>query len=339
MNQQIPLDRVSQKGSRVFGEGSRAAPGRFLAWMGRNSALMALVIVFTLGAVFLPTFLTRLNLSAILYQYAIIGFLALGQLLVILTAGIDLSQGSQVALTSIVTAYLMARYGLAAGILGGLLSSTLLGAFNGLLVARTRIPPFVVTLGTLGIARGLALLISDAKPIAISIETFVDFGRSNLWGFPVSAILWLSAGAALAYFLKNRRLGRHIYAIGGSEESARLSGVDVKKVKLLVYALSGFLTAVGGVIWTARLSSGSPIGGTNYEMESIAAVIVGGGSLFGGIGSVSGTLVGVLLFGVINSILNLMGISPYWQGTIKGVLILLAVALSQVRRMQRSRKG
>ncbi len=134
------------------------------------------------------------------------------------------------------------------------------------------------------------------------------------------------------YFLKYRRTGRYIYALGGGEESARLSGVDVKQVKLLVYGLCGLLTAMGGVIWTARLSSGSPIGGVNYELESIAAVIVGGGSLFGGIGTVGGTLVGVLLFGTINSILNLMGISPYWQGTIKGVLILLAVALSQVRR-------
>jgi ribose transport system permease protein len=123
--------------------------------------------------------------------------------------------------------------------------------------------------------------------------------------------------------------------VGGSEENARLSGIDVKKVKLLVYTLSGLLTAVGGVIWTARLNSGSPIGATNYELESIAAVIVGGGSLFGGIGTVSGTLVGVTLFGVINSILNLLGVSPYVQGTIKGVLILLAVALGQVRRTSR----
>jgi len=131
-------------------------------------------------------------------------------------------------------------------------------------------------------------------------------------------------------------MGRHIYAVGGGEESSRLSGIDVKTIKLVVYGLSGLLTAAAGVIWTARLSSGSPIGGVGYEMESIAAVIVGGGSLFGGIGSVSGTFIGVLLFGVINSILNLVGISPYWQGTIKGVLILMAVALSQIRRTSRA---
>ncbi|MCL4559175.1 MAG: ABC transporter permease [Chloroflexi bacterium] len=310
-----------------------ASPARLTAWAGRNTAMVALLIVFLIGSLFVENFLTGLNLSAILYQYAIIGFLALGQLLVILTAGIDLSQGSLVALTSIVTAYMMRSFGITVAVISGLIASALLGFATGFIVSRTRIPAFVVTLGSLGIARGLALLIADAKPISIEIESFVDFGRANLLGIPVSAILWILLGVGLAFFLKNRRIGRHIYAVGGGEESARLSGVDVKNVKLLVYGLSGLLTAIGGIIWTARLSSGSPIGGTNYEMESIAAVMVGGGSLFGGVGSVSGTVVGVLLFGVINSILNLVGISPYWQGTIKGVLILAAVALSQIRRV------
>jgi ribose transport system permease protein len=132
-------------------------------------------------------------------------------------------------------------------------------------------------------------------------------------------------------------MGRYVYAVGSNEESARLSGINVQRTKLLVYGLGGLMVAIGGVLWTARLSSGSPIGGTGYEMESIAAVIVGGGSMFGGVGTVWGTGVGVLLFGAINSILNLMGISPYWQGTIKGVLVLLAVALSQLRRSGSSR--
>jgi ribose transport system permease protein len=318
---------------------SKAHPGlnwtglnRGINWVGRNSALVALFVLIVLASLFIPTFPTRQNFSAILYQYAIIGFLALGQLLVILTSGIDLSQGSLVAFTSIVVAILMKDSGIAIAVIGGLLAATLLGVTSGLLVSRTKIPPFVVTLGMLGIARGLALLISDAKPVSVEVESFVDFGRANLFGVPVSALLLVLACLLIAYFLKHRRLGRAIYAIGGSEESARLTGIDTRRVKLLVYGLSGLLTAVGGVIWTARLNSGSPIGANNYELESIAAVIVGGGSLFGGVGTVWGTLIGVILFGVINSILNLMGISPYWQGTIKGVLILLAVALSQVRR-------
>jgi ribose/xylose/arabinose/galactoside ABC-type transport system permease subunit len=308
-----------------------------IEWLSRYSAQIALILIFAYGALTLDNFLTELNLSAILYQYAIIGFLALGQLLVILTGGIDLSQGSMVAFTSIVTATLMSSYGIIPAVVGGLLATTCLGLVSGVLVSRTTMPPFVVTLGMLGVARGLALLISDARPISADSLLFMQLGRSTILGIPVSALLWLATSAALVWFLSRRRLGRYIYAVGSSEESARLSGIDVKKVKLLVYVASGFFTAIAGIIWTARLGSGSPIGGINYELESIAAVVVGGGSLFGGIGSVSGTVSGVLIFGIINSILNLAGISPYWQGTIKGILILVAVALSQIRRLGRVR--
>ncbi len=301
-------------------------------WITSNSALVALIVLIFVGVFFVPNFFSRQNMSAILFQYAIIGFLALGQLLVILTSGIDLSQGSLVAFTSIMVAVIMKNSGIVTAVLCGMIATTILGVVNGLLVSRTKIPPFVVTLGMLGIARGLALLISDAKPVSVDIPEFFTFGRLNLLGFPLSAMLLLLAAFGVWYFLRHRKLGRYVYAIGGSEESARLSGIDIRKIKLLVYALSGLLTSIGGVIWTARLSSGSPIGANGYEFESIAAVIVGGGSLFGGIGSVKGTIIGVILFGVINSILNLLGITPYWQGTIKGVLILLAVALGQLRR-------
>ncbi len=313
-------------------QSSKTSPLGIFRWITANSALVALIALIFWGIFFVPNFFSRQNMSAILFQYAIIGFLALGQLLVILTSGIDLSQGSLVAFTSIVVAVIMKNSGIVTAVLCGMIAATLLGVVNGLLVSRTKIPPFVVTLGMLGIARGLALLISDAKPVSVDIPEFFAFGRLNLLGFPVSAMLLLLAATGVWYFLRHRKLGRYIYAIGGSEESARLSGIDLRKIKLLVYALSGLLTSIGGVIWTARLSSGSPIGANGYEFESIAAVIVGGGSLFGGIGSVKGTIIGVILFGVINSILNLLGITPYWQGTIKGVLILLAVALGQLRR-------
>jgi ribose/xylose/arabinose/galactoside ABC-type transport system permease subunit len=307
-------------------------------WTAAHTSTAALGAIFAVACLALPNFANMLNLSAIAFQYSIIGFLALGQLLVILTEGIDLSQGSLVALTSVVIATLMTKAGLpmVAAILGGVLASTLLGLVSGLLVSRTRIPAFIVTLGMLGIARGLALLVSDGKPISITHEVFGDLGRSKLWVIPVPLILWLAAASLLHYFLTQRRLGRHIYAVGGSAESARLSGVNVKNIKLFVYVMSGFLTGIAGVLWTSRLSSGSPIGGANYELESIAAVVVGGGSLFGGAGTAGGTVAGVLIFGVINSMLNMAGISPYWQGTIKGVLILAAVALSQLRRTDRT---
>jgi ribose/xylose/arabinose/galactoside ABC-type transport system permease subunit len=239
----------------------------------------------------------------------------------------------------VVTAALITNAGLPlpVAVLGGILAATVLGLCNGLLVARTPIPAFIVTLGMLGIARGLALLVSNNQPISIADPFFFTLGRARLLGIPISFLLWLLIAVALHYFLTQRRMGRAIYAVGGSAESARLSGINVSGVKVFVYTMSGMLTGVAGVLWASRLSSGSPIGGVNYELESIAAVVVGGGSLFGGIGTVGGTVAGVLIFGVINSMLNLAGISPYWQGTIKGVLILLAVALGQVRRMAQSR--
>ena len=310
---------------------------RIVPWIANNSALVAMIFLFLIGSIYVNNFLTMQNFSGIFYQYAIIGFLALGQLLVILTAGIDLSQGSVVAFTSIVVALLMQKFGIGIAVTGGLLAATVLGLVNGLMVSRTRIPPFVVTLGMLGIARGLGLVLSNAKPISIEIESFNDFGRSAILGVPVSAILLVVISLILVFFLKYRKSGRYIYAIGSSEESARLSGIDVKKIKLFVYAASALLTGVGAVMWTARLNSGSPIGANGYEMESIAAVIVGGGNLFGGVGTVGRTLIGILLFGMINSVINLVGISPYWQGTIKGVLILLAVALSQIQRLRRNK--
>jgi len=307
-------------------------------WISRYNAPVALGILLVFGALVFDKFLTPLNLNAIAAQYAIIGFLALGQLLVILTEGIDLSQGSIVAFTSIVIATLMLDYPPGLAVAGGMIAATALGVVNGLLVSRTRIPAFIVTLGMLGIARGLALLISDANPISIEVDGFAVIGRGKVLGVPGSFLLFLAACLLIDWFLRTRRLGRHIYATGGSAENARLSGVNVRQVKLWVYTLSAFLTSIGAILWTSRLRSGSPIGASGYEFESIAAVIVGGGSLFGGAGTVLGTAAGVLIFGVINSCLNLAGISPYWQGTLKGILVLLAVALSQLRRSSGSNR-
>ncbi len=308
---------------------------RILRWAGRNPAPLVLALLCLVGWLWLDNFTRPNNLWAIGYQYSIIGLLALGQLLVILTEGIDLSQGSLVALTSVVTAVLITNLGLPlwVAVVGGIAASTLLGLVNGVVVAFSPIPAFIATLGMTGIARGLALLISNGQPVAISDPAFFAFGRARLLGVPVSFLIWLAFAVALHYFLTQRRTGRAIYAVGGSAEAARLSGINVRSMRLFVYTLSGLLTGIAGVLWASRLSSGSPIGGVGYELESIAAVVVGGGSLFGGVGTVFGTVAGVLIFGVINSMLNLAGVSPYWQGTIKGLLILLAVALSQVRRL------
>jgi len=303
-----------------------------LKWANRHSALILLILLVVYGSVGLPHFLTELNLAAIFYQYSVIGLLALGQLLVILTAGIDLSQGSVVALTSITTAKIMSSYGLFPGIIGGIAMGTCMGVISGLLVSRTQMPPFLVTLGMLGISRGLAMQIANARPVPIGIKSFKAFGQSSLLGIPVSTFIWAAACISIYYLLSRRRLGRYIYAVGSNSENSRLSGINVTTVKLMVFTLSAFFTAIGGIIWTARLGSGSPVGGVNYELESIAAVVIGGANLFGGEGTIVGTVAGVLIFGVINSILNLLWISPFLQGMIKGAIVLVVVALSQLKR-------
>lgn len=307
-------------------------------WLGQYTAPVALVALFMLGTFTLPNFATEGNLMAILSQYSVIGFLALGQLIVILTGGIDLSQGSMLALTTVVTSVVMSDYGLVPGVLAGITVTTVFGFASGLIVSRTEIPAFIVTLGMTGIARGLAMMIANAKPIPIKDKGFALLGKGTLMGVPIGAVLLLAACILIYYFLKHRRMGRYIFAVGSSEDCAMLSGVNVKSVKLFAYTFSAFFTAIGALIWSSRLTSGSPIGGNGYELESIAAVVVGGGDLFGGQGSVLGTISGVLIFGVINSMLNLAGISPFWQGTLKGLLILLAVAFSLVRRLGESKK-
>lgn len=305
---------------------------KILPIANKYSAVLALFLITLYGILFVPNFLASTNITAIMFQYSIIGFLALGQLLVIITGGIDLSQGSFVALTSVVLATAMNIVGIIPSMVIAILACSGLGLITGLIVAKTNIPPFVATLGMLGIGRGLAKFVANAKPVPISDPTVRAIGRETILGVPLSFILWIIAALIMIYFLRSRRLGRFIYAVGSSEESSRLAGINIKKVKIFVYFMSALLTSFGAIIWAARLGSGSPIGGSNYEMESIAAVVVGGASLAGGVGSVVGTMAGVLLFGVINSILNLSGISPFWQGAIKGAIILLAVILSQIQQ-------
>jgi ribose/xylose/arabinose/galactoside ABC-type transport system permease subunit len=203
--------------------------------LNKYSAIIALAIVVLYGALFVPNFLREANMTAIMYQYSIIGFLALGQMLVILTGGIDLSQGSFVALTSVVAATLMAQSGAVPAAIGALVFCGGLGLISGIIVAKTKIPAFVATLGMLGIGRGLAKFIANAKPIPIKDDMFKSLGRAELFGIPVCFLLWILVCILLFYFLKKRRLGRYIYAVGSSEESARLAGINIARTKMLLY--------------------------------------------------------------------------------------------------------
>jgi ribose/xylose/arabinose/galactoside ABC-type transport system permease subunit len=240
------------------------------------------------------------------------------------------------AFTSIIVSVVMSKYGLIPSVISGLLFTTFLGFISGVLVSYTKMPPFIATLGMMGIVRALAMTVANAKPVPINNEIFALVGNATIFGIPFASFLFLAVSILLYQLLKRRRLGRYIYAVGSSEQCAILSGIKIKNVKLFVYTMSAFLTAVGAFIWCARLTSGSPIGGSGYEMRSIAAVAVGGADLFGGQGTVFGTFAGVFIFGVIGSIINFTQIPPFWQGAFNGIFILLAVIYSVVRRSRKT---
>jgi galactofuranose transport system permease protein len=317
----------------------RVARARFASFAQRHGALIALILVCIFAFARYETFLTPENLFNVLRQYSMIGLMALGMTFVILTGGIDLSVGSLFAVASVVAAYMAGR-GLLIALLAAVCATALLGFINGLVIARARIQPFIVTLAMMIAARGLAL--------AVTNESSVSVGRSSdsnftwlAWGYlgplPVPVVILFLAFVLGWLVLNHTRFGRHVYSIGDNEEAARLMGLNVGRVTILVYTLSGALAGLAGVILASRLGAGQPIAGTGWELEAIAAVVIGGTLLTGGQGSVMSTLVGVLLLGIIFNIFNLEGqISPWWQLVLRGV-ILLAVVVVQNRLSQRKR--
>jgi inositol transport system permease protein len=281
------------------------------------------------------TFLSVANLTNVARQISINGILAVGVTFVLLTAGVDLSLGSVVALSGVACATFAhpGEHPVIIPIAVGLLTGAACGLVNGALVTRGGVAPFIVTLGMMTIARGLALIVSGGRPVANMSNELTAFA-DDLFGVPIPVLCFAAVAFAAWFFLRNFRLGRHIYAVGGNENAARAAGVPVERVKLFAYALCGLLTGLAGVVLAARITTGQPNAGQAYELDAIAAVVIGGTSLAGGVGTITGTLLGVLLIGVINNGLDLMGVSSYYQAVIKGVIIVGAVWLD--RRQSRS---
>ena len=281
------------------------------------------------------TFLTVANLTNVARQVSINGILAVGVTFVLLTAGVDLSLGSVVALSGVACATFAhpGDHPVFVPIAVGLLTGTACGLANGVLVTRGGVAPFIVTLGMMTIARGLALIVSGGRPVANMSAELTSLAGDFL-GIPIPVLCFAAVAGAAWFFLRHFRLGRHIYAVGGNEHAARAAGVPVERVKLFAYGLCGLLTGLAGVVLAARITTGQPNAGQAYELDAIAAVVIGGTSLAGGIGTITGTLLGVLLIGVINNGLDLMGVSSYYQAVIKGVIIVGAVWLD--RRQARS---
>ncbi|MBJ2245069.1 ABC transporter permease [Pseudomonas haemolytica] len=293
---------------------------------------VGLVVVTLVMILASDTFLTASNLSNIARQVSINAIIAVGMTCVILTGGIDLSVGPVMALSGTLTAGLMVAGvppGLAIG--AGLLVGVAFGIGNGLFVAYLHMPPIIVTLATMGIARGFGLMYTDGYPISGLPEWFAFFGRGSVFGMQVPILIMLLTYLAAYVLLQHTRIGRYIYAIGGNEEAVRLSGVRAARFKLLVYGISGLTAAIAGLVLTSRLMSGQPNAGVSFELDAIAAVVLGGASIAGGRGVIVGTLLGAMLLGVLNNGLNMLGVSPYVQSVIKGGIILLAIFISRQR--------
>ncbi|MEX2542059.1 MAG: ABC transporter permease [Trueperaceae bacterium] len=287
--------------------------------------ILALVLLLIVSSLLNDRFLTVPNLLNVLRQVAIVGILAIGQTYVILTKGIDLSVGSILGLSVVLFAGLIEGQALAVAIPLGLAAGVVMGALNGLGVAFARIPAFIMTLGMLSFARGLAFIYTGGTPIPILNETYYYIGNGRIFGLPIPAIILLATLVVAALSLRVTPFGRCVYGIGSNEDAARLSGVPVRRYTLAVYVISGLCAAIAGLVYSSQLGVGTPIAGQAYELDSIAAVVVGGTSLFGGKGSVIGTFIGTLIIGVLANILNLTGVDPFVQQLFKGALIVVAV--------------
>lgn len=294
--------------------------------------LLGLFILIVIVSILNPSFLEPLNILNLLRQVSINALIAFGMTFVILTGGIDLSVGSTLALSSAFVAnMLVAGYDPILSILAGCLLGGVMGMINGLLVTQGKMAPFIATLATMTIFRGLTLVYTDGNPITGLGDsmTFQLFGRGYQFGIPVPAITMIIAFAILWVILHKTAFGRKTYAIGGNEKAAIVSGIKVSRVKIMIYSLAGMLSALAGAILTSRLNSAQPTAGTSYELDAIAAVVLGGTSLSGGRGRIVGTLIGALIIGTLNNGLNLLGVSSFYQMVVKGIVILIAVLIDR----------
>ena len=310
----------------------------------RGGPILVLLLLMGYLSLASPYFLTVGNLKNIVQQSAVTAILAVGQTIVIIGAGIDLSVAAVMGLSASLMAVAVSYWAqdVWVGVALGLLAGTLAGFLNGVIITKGRIPDFIATLGMLSTARGVALILTGGLPVpshltATQLRAYLPaeiiwLGSGMLLGIPVAALAALLVAAAGWVILQHTPLGRATYAMGGNREAARVSGIDVDRVKIAGYALSGFMAAVGGLVLTGRLNSANALMGEGLELQSIAAVVLGGTNLFGGEGSVGGTIIGALIMGVLGNGLNLLNVSAFWQRVVMGVVIVAVVVVDQWRR-------
>ncbi|HDY7467285.1 TPA: ribose ABC transporter permease [Vibrio vulnificus] len=299
-------------------------------WLIEQKSLIALLFLIVVVSFLNPNFFTVDNILNILRQTSVNAIIAVGMTLVILTAGIDLSVGSVLALCGAFAASLVAmEVPVLIAVPTALLAGATLGAISGVIIAKGKVQAFIATLVTMTLLRGVTMVYTDGRPISTGFtdtaDAFAWFGTGYALGIPVPVWLMVVVFAAAWYLLNHTRFGRYVYALGGNESATRLSGINVDKVKIGVYAICGLLAALAGIIVTSRLSSAQPTAGMGYELDAIAAVVLGGTSLMGGKGRIMGTLIGALIIGFLNNALNLLDVSSYYQMIAKAAVILLAV--------------
>lgn len=305
--------------------------------LNKYRVFIIFLVLLLIASFISDAFFTVNNLFNVLRQVSIVAIIAVGMTIVILTAGIDLSVGSVLALTGAIAAgAITAGLPFPIAIIICLLAGLLIGSINGLIVSKGKVPAFIATLAVMVIARGLTLVYTQGNPIVISDMGYRFLGSGRILGIPFPVILMLAIFAIMFWVLKHTTFGRNIYAVGGNEEAARLAGINVDRVKIGVYALTGFFASISALIYTSRLMSAQPNAGSMMELDAIAAVIIGGTRLTGGKGGVTGTLIGALIMGVLDNILNLANVSPFYQDIAKGLVILAAVLIdSKLAKLQK----
>ena len=328
--------------SRVeTGELSMSAPGennlkKARAFLSKYGIYFAFLLLTAILSVISPPFLTPSNIINILRQISVNGIIAVGMTLVIITAGIDLSVGSLVALSAVVATSFAhpGTYPLIVPVAFGLLAGLVCGVINGVLVAKNRLAPFIVTLGMMTAARGAALVYTNGRPVINLSDSYDQIGGGYFLGIPLPVIIFLVVVLFGVFILHYTRFGRYVYAVGGNELAAKVSGINTDRVLIAVYAITGALAGLAGIDLSSRVMSASPAIGEGYELDAIAAVVIGGTSLMGGVGTIAGTVVGALIIGVMNNGLDMLNVSSYWQAIVKGLIIVLAVLLDR-----KSKKG
>lgn len=324
------------------GVGAFVTRERMGDWLRKYAIILILFgMVALLTGMTRGTFLQPQNLINVVRQMSVIAMLAIGVTVVIISTGIDLSSGAIVALAAVVAASLAQDAGatnqmypglnlpVIFAIAAGLLVGAAAGFVNGILIAGFRIAPFIATLGMMTAARGLALIYSNGRPISKLEPEFNFLGQGELLGVPVPIVLLAIVAVAAHLMLNNTRFGRHIYAIGGNEQAARVSGINLGRTKIGIYTFAGLLAGLGGMVLTGRIGSGNPQLGTGAELDAITAAVIGGTSFTGGIGTVWGTIVGALIIGVLNNGLDLLNVSPFLQQVVKGVIIVVAIIIDE----------